>query len=106
MAARPDDSDFFGGGTGSRAFVENPHEDPRLVSRRQKVKLDALRRQMVARPVEATPGPLRTVLTELQWRRQLRRSLSSGMTATRWMIVFLFGWVIGLAVVVVVNMTF
>jgi hypothetical protein len=106
MAVRPEHSDFSGEETGSRAVIRNPEENPRLVARRQKVKLDALRRQMAAKAIETTPGRLRTVLTELRWRRQLRRSLSSGMAATRWMIVFLFGWAIGLAVVVAVNMTF
>jgi hypothetical protein len=71
---------------------ESPWEDPRLATRRQKVKFNfnALRRQIAERPIEA-PGRLRTILGEFRWRRQLRRSLSGGgMSATAWMIALLF----------------
>jgi len=67
-----------------RSEAEGSHQqDPGLERWRLGVKLDALRREMAARPVE-TPGRIRTLVDELRWRRQLRRSLSGGMTGTAW----------------------
>src|SRR5215468_2554446 len=62
---------------------ESHQQDPRIERRRLDVKLDALRQEMAARPVE-THGRIRTLVDELRWRRQLRRSFSGGMTATAW----------------------
>jgi len=72
----------------------------RIERRRLDVKLDALRQEMAARPVE-TPGRIRTLVDELRWRRQLRRSFSGGMTA--WVIALLLISIAILAVIVAVN---
>ena len=81
---------------------ESLPQDPRIERRRIDVKLDALRREMAARPVE-TPGRIRTLVDEVKWRRQLRRSFSSGMTATAWVIALLLISIAMLAVIVTVN---
>jgi hypothetical protein len=80
---------------------ETPWEDPRLATRRQKVKLAALRLEMAARPVEA-PGRLRTILDEFRW-RQLQRSLSGGMTAAGWVFALLFLCAAFLGIVVLIK---
>src|SRR5215469_9702086 len=67
---------------------ESHQQDPRIERRRFDVELDALRREMATRRVEA-PGPIRTLVDEVRWRRQLRRSCSGGMTATAWVIALL-----------------
>ena len=66
------------------------------------MKLDALRQEMAARPVE-TPGRIHTLVEELRWRRQLRRSFSGGMTATAWVIALLLISIAILAIIVAVN---
>ena len=66
------------------------------------MKLDALRQEMAARPVE-TPGQIRNLVDELRWRRQLRRSFSGGMTATAWVIALLLISIAILAIIVAVN---
>src|SRR5215468_6666210 len=68
-----------------REAEETHQQDPRIERRRLDVKLDALRREMAARPVE-TPSRIRTLLDELRWRGQLRRTWSGGMTVTTWVI--------------------
>src|SRR5271168_1184092 len=87
----------FGSKTGVSLGVPDPSrretdegqwEDPRLATRRQRVKFDTLRRQMAEKRVE-TPGRLWTIFDGLRWRRQLRRSVSGGMTATTWIIALL-----------------
>jgi len=86
-----------------RSEAEESHqEDPRIERRRLDVKLDALRQEMAARPVE-TPSRIRTLVDEVKWRRQLRRSFSSGMTATAWVIALLLISIAMLAVIVTVN---
>ena len=79
---------------------ESHQQDPRIERRRLDVKLDALRQEMAARPVE-TPGRIRTLVDELRWRRQLRRSFSGGMTA--WVIALLLISIAILAIIVAVN---
>jgi hypothetical protein len=82
---------------------ESRREDPLIDERRRlDVKLDALRRDMASRPVE-TPGWIRTLVDELRWRRQLRRSLSGGVKATTWIIAFLLLSIALLAVVAALN---
>jgi hypothetical protein len=81
---------------------ESPQQDPRIEQRRLEVKLDALRRRMAEERIE-TPGRLRTIFDELRWRRELRRSLSGRMTATTWIIAFVFLSVALLAVIVGVK---
>ena len=66
------------------------------------MKLDALRQEMAARPVK-TAGRIRTLVDELRWRRQLRRSFSGGMTATAWVIALLLISIAILAIIVAVN---
>jgi len=85
-----------------REAEESPPQDPRIERRRLDVKLDALRREMAARPVE-TPGRIRIVIDELRWRWQLRRSLSGGMTATAWVIALLLISITLLAVIVAIK---
>jgi hypothetical protein len=85
------------------APVESPGEDPRLAMRRRKVKLDALRRKRAAEPIQS-PNRLQTLIDELRWRWQLRRSLSGRMmTATAWVIALLLISISALAVIVAVN---
>jgi hypothetical protein len=85
-----------------READDSPPQDPRFERRRLDVQLDALRREMAARPVE-TPGRIRTIVDEVRWRRQLRRSLSGGMTVTAWVIALLLISITILAVIVAVN---
>src|SRR5215469_10371867 len=65
-----------------REAEETHQQDPRIERRRLDVKLDALRREMAARPVEI-PGRMRTLLDELRWRGQLRRSSSPSRSIDR-----------------------
>jgi len=85
-----------------REIEESPPQDPRIERRRLDVKLDALRREMAARPVE-TPGRIRILIDELRWRWQLRRSLSGGMTATAWVIALVLISITLLAVIVAIK---
>ena len=86
-----------------RSEAEESHQqDPRIERRRLDVKLDALRQEMAARPVK-TPGRIHTLVDELRWRRQLRRSFSGGMTATAWVIALLLISIAILAIIVAVN---
>ena len=81
---------------------ESDQQDPRVERRRLDVKLDALRREMAARPVQP-PSRIRTLVDELRWRRQLRRSFSGGMMAIAWVIALLLISIAILAVTVAVN---
>ena len=85
-----------------REAEESPPQDPRIERRRLDVKLDALRREMATRPVE-TPGRIRTLVDEVRWHRQLRRSWSGGMTVTAWVIALSLISVTILAVIVAVK---
>lgn len=82
---------------------ERRREDQLIDERRRlDVKLNALRRDMASRPVE-TPGWIRTLVDDVRWRRQLRRSLSGGVKVTTWIIAFLFLSIALLAVVAALN---
>lgn len=85
-----------------REAEESHQQDPGIDERRRLDKVDVLRRERAARPAE-TAGRVRTLVDELRWRWQLRRSSSSGMTATAWVISFLVLVVTVLAVIVAVN---
>ena len=73
-----------------------------LVARRSRVELDALQKQMASTPIES-PSRLRTVLDELRWRWQLRRSEAEGITLIYiWVFLFLC-WLIVLVAAVTVK---
>ena len=84
-------------------IVVTPSEDPRLQTRRLKVKFEELRRDRASKPIEKTPGRLRTILHELRWRWQLRRSFSGGMRAPGWMVALLLCWLAGLGILILAR---
>jgi hypothetical protein len=83
--------------------VVPPLQDPRLQARRLEVKFEKLRRDRASKPLEKTPGRLRTILHELLWRWQLRRSLSGRMRALGWMVMLLLCWLAGLGVLILAR---
>ena len=102
MSALPQQTDNSRQEAANQDFVVSPQADARLVERRLRVKLDALRQQIASTPI-GSPGPLRTLLDELRWRRQLRRSWSRGMTPIRTIVFLLVCWVILATTVVIVK---
>jgi len=98
-------SQRFGGGSLPRVTDlilretdKSPREDPRLATRRQKARFEALRRKRAAEPIQRS-NRLRTLLDEVRWRWQLRRSLSGGrMTAAGWMIALFLCWLLFLLI--------
>jgi hypothetical protein len=82
--------------------VVSLHADPRLVERRSRSMLNALQQQMASTPIEP-PGRLQTLLNELRWRRQLRRSETGGVTPIRAMVFLFLCWLILIAAVVIVK---
>ena len=102
MSAFPQQTDSSRQEARDQDVVATPQADARLVERRLRVKLDALRQRMEATPIEPH-GRLRTLLDELRWRWQLRGSWSPGMTPISAMVFLLLCWLILLAVIVIVK---
>ena len=103
MSALPQQTDSPRQEAGDPDVVVSPQADARLVERRLQVSLDALRKRMASTPIEP-PGRLRTLLDELRWRWQLRRSWSRGMTLISVVVFLSLCWLILLAAIVIVKM--
>jgi hypothetical protein len=102
MSALPQQTDNSRQDAGDQDVVVSPQADARLVERRLRVNLDALRHRMASTPIEP-PGPFRTLLDELRWRRQVRRSWSRGMTPISVMVFLFLCWLMLLAAIVIVK---
>ena len=103
MSALPQQTDNSRQEAPDQGVVVSPQADARLVERRLQVSLDALQKRMASTPIEP-PGRLRTLLDELRWRWQLRRSWSRGMTLISVVVFLSLCWLILLAAIVIVKM--